>query len=325
MGRSIPTALFIVVLTCALPASAAPKKSTKGAVKTKPAPQPPPATPEPEPEPAPEKPTPPPAPRVYSVGLTNLVAVSVPNEEAVLHSEALAQKLLSRGLKVQTPQDLSAVLGLERQRQLLGCGQESCIAELAAALGVDAMVLGQVGKIDGRYSLNVKLLETKGAQTVVSDAWANLSAAELSHALDRAAWHIVQALAERGAAGVKAPTELAPVVQQAAVSSGGAVRTLSIIPAVVGVGAGVAGVLCHLQAGAAYAAITPELTSEAAKLKVQDGTGWQNGERAAFIGAGVLLTGAALMFALGGPTETTPVVMLDGHGGGMVAVTGRFP
>ena len=46
-----------------------------------------------------------------------------------------------RRLSLTTQKDISQVLGLERQRELLGCtdGKVSCLAELAGALGVDAI------------------------------------------------------------------------------------------------------------------------------------------------------------------------------------------
>ncbi len=55
--------------------------------------------------------------------------------------------------------DIAAMLGLERQRQLLGCeaGAE-CMAELAGALATERTVAGDVGKVGDTHVLNVSLM-----------------------------------------------------------------------------------------------------------------------------------------------------------------------
>src|SRR5262249_33049754 len=71
-------------------------------------------------------------------------------------SRQLAQQLaLQRGVIVTTAEEMSSLLGLERQRSLLGCAQESCSAELAGALGVDALVLSSVSRVGNSYLLNL--------------------------------------------------------------------------------------------------------------------------------------------------------------------------
>jgi hypothetical protein len=61
-------------------------------------------------------------------------------------NERLAETLRQHGHQVVTQRDMAVVLGMERQRQLMGCreGSESCLAELAGALGVDGVVQGGV-------------------------------------------------------------------------------------------------------------------------------------------------------------------------------------
>lgn len=73
------------------------------------------------------------------------------------------------GLNVITPGDLSAVLGLERQKQLLGCSQEaSCLAELGGAMGVEALVSGCVVKGSGGYTATVRAVSTKDARPIAA-------------------------------------------------------------------------------------------------------------------------------------------------------------
>src|SRR5688572_12170524 len=93
-----------------------------------------------------------------SLALPGLNAVNLAQGEGELYSELLAQKLAALGLKVISARDIGAVLGLERQRELLGCKDGICTAELAGALGVEGIVVGDVGKLGGSYQVNLKVL-----------------------------------------------------------------------------------------------------------------------------------------------------------------------
>src|SRR5262245_15063642 len=61
-------------------------------------------------------------------------------------TENVASELSASGrVEVVTSSDLNAILGLERQRQLLGCDTEAtsnCLAELTGALGAPLLVSG---------------------------------------------------------------------------------------------------------------------------------------------------------------------------------------
>ena len=72
-----------------------------------------------------------------------LDAQQVPPAVAKLVGTQLTQRLTLKGFRVLTAADMAAVLGVERQKALLGCNDESsCIAEIGAALnamlGIDA-------------------------------------------------------------------------------------------------------------------------------------------------------------------------------------------
>ena len=66
-------------------------------------------------------------------------------------------------LSVISRSDVAAMLGFERQKQLLGCDDDSCAAEIAGALGVDRLVTGAVGKVGDTYLLTLQLLDVKSA------------------------------------------------------------------------------------------------------------------------------------------------------------------
>lgn len=63
-------------------------------------------------------------------------------------------------VKVTTQRDVAQLLGLERQKQLLGCADaaSSCLAELAGALGVDAVLSGTIVKSGSGFLVTLKVL-----------------------------------------------------------------------------------------------------------------------------------------------------------------------
>lgn len=65
--------------------------------------------------------------------------------------------------------EVAQLLGLERQKQLLGCNDSSsCLAEIGGALGADFLFTSQLGHIGARFRLDVKLLDTRRARVVGS-------------------------------------------------------------------------------------------------------------------------------------------------------------
>jgi hypothetical protein len=69
------------------------------------------------------------------------------------------------GLRITTAEDVANVLGLERQKQLLGCDNgESCTAEVAAALGADALVTGTLAKAGSSFVITLRGVNTVNGQ-----------------------------------------------------------------------------------------------------------------------------------------------------------------
>lgn len=75
---------------------------------------------------------------------------------------SLSAALRDRGFDVVSSTDIAAALGLERQKQLVGCTDSNCLAEIGGALGVDFMVLSQVGGLDNDTLLVLKLIDPGG-------------------------------------------------------------------------------------------------------------------------------------------------------------------
>jgi TolB-like protein len=315
----------VVVLLLVLASSAVGKPATKGAPKKKPPVAAPAMTPPPvEPQPAPE-PAPAPAPHVFTVGVMPFVAVSITPEQASLYTEVVAQQLTSRGVKVMTNADMTAVLGLERQKQLMGCTESNCAAELAGALGFDALVTGTVGKVEGRYSLSVKLLNPTNATTLGTYSQQGLTPRALEAALLRAAWELANQLSTLPGHEALKPADLAPVVAIEQPQATASLRPFALIPAVLAVAGGVVGGVFYSQAMDKLNAMDPsKISLQEARNYAADGKALERNAWISFGIGGACLVTAVLMFALGDAGGPAPIAWFDAHGGGF-AVTGRWP
>jgi len=75
-------------------------------------------------------------------------------------SPLLASEVARRpGLTVVAGSDLRALVGFERQRQLLGCTEGSCLTEIAGALGVAYLVSSECSKVGSTWLLSLTLLD----------------------------------------------------------------------------------------------------------------------------------------------------------------------
>jgi hypothetical protein len=94
------------------------------------------------------------------LAIPGVSVVDMDAQQASFLSEHLAQQLSDEGATVVNAQDLSVMLGLERQRQLLGCKGRKCATALNDAVDVDALVMGDIAKLPkDRYQLNLRMLD----------------------------------------------------------------------------------------------------------------------------------------------------------------------
>ncbi len=96
-------------------------------------------------------------------------AQGVPAETAQALTTAATQELSRRGFfEIVTSEDIRTLLGVERQRQLMGCSDAatSCTAELAGAMGSRFVLSGNVTKLGNALQLSMQMLDTVKAQTV---------------------------------------------------------------------------------------------------------------------------------------------------------------
>ncbi|MEE8410162.1 MAG: hypothetical protein V3T05_11190 [Myxococcota bacterium] len=65
------------------------------------------------------------------------------------------------GVSVIGSSDIATMLGFEQQKLLLSCSDDvSCIAEIGGALGVDLLLVSDLGLVGKTYVINLKLIDT---------------------------------------------------------------------------------------------------------------------------------------------------------------------
>lgn len=77
-----------------------------------------------------------------------------------LFDRFVTQLSASGRVTVTSSKDIERVLGMERQQQLLGCtdANASCLAELAGALGAEAVLSGSVLKLGTGFTITLRLV-----------------------------------------------------------------------------------------------------------------------------------------------------------------------
>ena len=75
-----------------------------------------------------------------------------------------------RQIKLVGAKDVTAVIGVEQQKQLLGCSDSACLVEIGSALGASHMLNSTLGKLGSKFVLNVTLLEVSNAQALHRDS-----------------------------------------------------------------------------------------------------------------------------------------------------------
>lgn len=61
--------------------------------------------------------------------------------------------------------DIQAMLGFEQQKEVLGCTDATCLAEIGGALGVERILASHIGKVGDTFVVNIKLINIRIATT----------------------------------------------------------------------------------------------------------------------------------------------------------------
>ena len=97
------------------------------------------------------------------VAILDVRALGVAPEKAALLSEiALTEASGIGGLEVIGRSDIQTMIGFEKEKQMLGCSDDSkCMTEIAGAMGVDWILVGSLGQLDALYRLDLKLIDAR--------------------------------------------------------------------------------------------------------------------------------------------------------------------
>ena len=111
-----------------------------------------------------------------SFAVLDLVASGVDKAVAANLTQVLSSEIKRiKGAKVISRDDIKAMLTFEEDKIMLGCADDSsCVAEVGAALGVEYMVTGHVGKIGGAYVVSLSMMSPADFKVVnrVSESFA---------------------------------------------------------------------------------------------------------------------------------------------------------
>jgi hypothetical protein len=237
------------------------------------------------------------------------------------YTDHLAQQLRFQGVQVSTDTDIAAVLGLERQRQLLGCSDDVCKAEIGAALGVDGIVLGTVTRLDKSFKMDLRIVAAGTAQVL---ATASTSTGD-SDQLVGTIVVVAESLAHQVA--TKLGKSLDPKGATQIVRGPTLAKRYAWVPAAVGVVVLAGGAAEYAMAKGNFDKLSnpqsPLLTQAQADAVAAEGRQQQN---VAFIGLGIgaaaVVAGAAMYLFGGDELITTGVAILPGQVS--VGVTGVF-
>ena len=103
--------------------------------------------------------------------------VAVPRMRASGVEETLADTLTDviaveagrvEGVEAIGMSDIDAMLGIEQQKQLIGCDDVSCMAEIGGALGVRAIISSKLGIVGDTYLLTLRVIDTKTVKVLSS-------------------------------------------------------------------------------------------------------------------------------------------------------------
>lgn len=270
------------------------------------------------------------SPAEVRVAVPGLAGVGVDERLAGFFSEHLASQLSLQGARVITSKEIGTLLGFERQRQLLVCAEDSnqCIAELANALGVDGILMGDVARLGATYQLNLKILAATDGRPLAKYAAQVESDEQMLTELSKAAREMGPALG-RSLGRVLVPDVAAIEGYEKAQARRG-YRSAAWIPAVAGGLLAAGGAVALVLANGNYRQLdapTRTYSQNEARILRDDGATYQT---LGWVGVGTsvaALGAATALYVLGSqssaPTMSAGVVLLPGHAAATFAVS--FP
>jgi len=104
-----------------------------------------------------------PAPTVAVFALTAQAGVDDRLTQVVTGMVVAELRKTNAFSRVTAASELEALMGFERQKQLMDCDADSCMTEIAGSLGVDFIVVGGLGKVANSWVVDLRMLDVKKA------------------------------------------------------------------------------------------------------------------------------------------------------------------
>jgi TolB-like protein len=156
-------------------------------------------------------------PKRTRVAVLDIRSLGTELHKAELLSEILLTEMTrAKRYDVIGRSDVAALLGLEKQKAMLGCAEDAaCLAEIGGSLGVDFIIVGSLGRIGTVARLDLKLLDARRSR-VVERFGESIGGGEeqLVEVAQRGARALLEALAEQQMAA--APVEPVPPAESGA-------------------------------------------------------------------------------------------------------------
>src|SRR4051812_17891778 len=77
-------------------------------------------------------------------------------------TEAITTELAARGyFEPISSVEIQTLIGVDRQKQLLGCSEGSCLTEMAGALGAPYLMSGSLAKVGDIFQLNIQVIDSE--------------------------------------------------------------------------------------------------------------------------------------------------------------------
>ena len=77
------------------------------------------------------------------------------------------EPVVPAGIKVVGSADVTALLGYEQKKMLVGCEETGCLVEIGNALGATHILVPGVGKLGSRYLVSAKFLDAKTGEVLL--------------------------------------------------------------------------------------------------------------------------------------------------------------
>jgi TolB-like protein len=206
-------------------------------------------------------------------------------------AEQVASELARSGrVEAMGSNDLKVLLGVERQKQLLGCaeGADQCLAEVSAALGAPWLVTGSIARVGHSVRVDLKLLRSSDGKAAFRAGETLGDEGQLFDAVTRLVAALIPATEDR-------PGESRP--------TSGFLRVAPWVVVGLGVASAAGGAVLLGQANTVKQQLSTiegraTLTFSEATLAVSRAQGWNTGGIVLLSAGGVVALGGALWFAL---------------------------